>query len=446
MKLQKPMRWKEGMFLKPQHFQQYDLYVESREIGRFHAVESFGWGLLHLQLDESALDNYVFSISALRAVLPNGTLVDYPETANIASREFGELMKEVGQGLDVSVGVKAQDDRGPWTAGAASGAGDTRYLPAEEEVYDLDAGRDPAPLEKLAYNLRIFMGNEPTDGYETLPLARLVLTGDTVRPVRPDPKFSPPALVLAASQVLHGAARAVVEALTGTLRDLGQRRGVEHPDPLILYYGLSGSLPVLKDMVQEGQVHTRKVFHELARLAGALFFRDPQGRSAEEVPAYDHRHPGPVFERLRELIIQLSEIARREPFMRCPMERDKDQFHVMLPDKAKQPGTRLYLEVLADDSTPKLRMLMLASKISTPGRIQHLRDNALPGVPTEAQPEPPAQLGPGQRGSFFRLQMDHTEWGTHVSGAGELTLFMLGAPADVKISLVLLFADSPEAS
>ena len=45
-------------------------------------------------------------------------------------------------------------------------------------------------------------------------------------------------------------------------------------------------------------------------------------------------------------------------------------------------------------------------------------------------------------GNFFRLQHEHDEWSVHVSPAGELTLFMLGAPADVKINLVLVFAEA----
>ena len=51
MKVLKPMRWKEGMFLRPQHFQHYDLYLESREVNRFHAAESYYWGLLRMEID-----------------------------------------------------------------------------------------------------------------------------------------------------------------------------------------------------------------------------------------------------------------------------------------------------------------------------------------------------------------------------------------------------------
>ena len=107
MKLIKPMRWKEGMFLRPQHFQQYDLYLENREFSRFQSLQSCGWGLLQLEIDEEALGNFVFNVKRLTAVLPEGALVDVPGNARIGGRPFDAVMKEVGRPMDVSVAYAA---------------------------------------------------------------------------------------------------------------------------------------------------------------------------------------------------------------------------------------------------------------------------------------------------------------------------------------------------
>ena len=80
MKVLKPMRWKEGMFLRPHHFQQYDLYLESRETSRLHALERYAWGLLHMEVDPDSLNNFVFTATSLGAVLPDGTLIDLRQT------------------------------------------------------------------------------------------------------------------------------------------------------------------------------------------------------------------------------------------------------------------------------------------------------------------------------------------------------------------------------
>ena len=441
MKILRPLRWSEGLFLRPHHFQHLDLYLESREINRLLAFESCGWGLERLGLDENALANFSFKIDTLRAVLPEGTLIDVPENARVDGRSFEALMTEVGKPMDVWLGVRARDERGPHTLQSGGGAAaDARFLPAEEEIYDVDVGRNPVPAERLHYNLRVFFGDEPTEGYEAMPLARLVRTGDTGRPVRADNAFAPPCMAVAASPVLHDAARSVVERLSVVLRDLGQARGGNDPDPLILYYGLSGSLPVLKEMVQEGAVHPRRLYHELARLAGALFYRDKEGRSAEEIPAYSHREPAPVFLRLQQLITELTELVIQRAYRRCPMEREEDLYRVALPAEAKQPGTRFFLEVEADDSLQRVPMLIMAAKASNPGRIETLRSHALPGVPTEPQSGPPQQLPPGQSGTYFRLKHEQTEWTTHVTPAGELAVFILNAPEDLRMNLIVVLS------
>lgn len=438
MKVLKPMRWTEGMFLRPQHFQQFDLFLENREYSRFRALETFGWGLLQLEIDTGALSNFVFNVTALRAVLPDGAMIDVPGNARIGARQFDGLMKEVGASLEVSLGVRARDDRGPQTLASEGGSSDYRFVTVEDEAYDIDAGRDPAPLERLSYNLRVFMGQEPADGYATLALARLKRTGDAAHPVEFDLGFSPPALVLAGSPVLHDAARAVVERLARVIEKLGQKRGGNDPDPLILYYGLSGSLPVLRDMVQDGQVHPRALYHELVRLAGALLYRDKTGRSADVVPRYDHRDPAPVFLRLRELIFELSEAEFEVGYRRCPMEREGDRFSVVLPSETKQAGAQFFLELGAADSINQLPLKMMTARISHPGRIDFLRTNALPGVPAEARPAAPTELPRGQTGTYYRLKHEESEWMVHVAPAGEISVFIMDCPSDVKINLVVV--------
>lgn len=438
MRLRKPLRWKEGMFLRPQHFQQYDLYLENREYSRFRSVQTYGWGLLSLEVDADALTNFVFQINRILAVLPDGSLIDVPGNARTGGRSFDGLMNEVGRSMDVAVGVRARDDRGPQTLSDTTTTGDTRYVSVEEEVYDLDAGRDPAPLEKLSYNLRMFMGDEPTDGYETIPLVRLRRTGDTAHPVEIDPRFSAPALTLSASSALWDATRSIVERVARKLEELGQMRGSNDPDPLIQYAIMAGQFAVLMEMVQEGQVHPRSVYHEIVRLTGSLLFRDSMGRSATVIPRYQHRDPGPVFQTLQELIFSLCDPRDVRQWERCPMTRSHDQFSVLLPDAAKAPSTKFFLELQSSEPQQQLSLKMMTARVSIPSRIEFLRVNGLPGVPTEQHPGPPPALPPGQSGTYYRLKHEDKEWNIHVAGAGELSVFIMNCPADVVINLVVI--------
>ena len=46
--------WSEGLFLRPQHFQQQERYLENLIERRTRAIRSYGWGFEALELDEAA--------------------------------------------------------------------------------------------------------------------------------------------------------------------------------------------------------------------------------------------------------------------------------------------------------------------------------------------------------------------------------------------------------
>lgn len=437
----KPVRWKEGMFLRPHHLQQFELFLEFRESSRLHALESHDWGVVDLELQEDSLSNFMLAIRSLKAVMPGGTYVDVPANARISGRSFETYLAEAGKPLDVHVGLRAPEPSRPQVATGGDVQSDARFHALTQEVYDLDAGGDPTNVELMEYNLRLFFGEEPRHGYDTVQIARLLSTGDKGKPVAVDGSFSPPSLTLRGSAPLHATARSVVERLAVVLRDLGQKRGSSDPDPMILYQAISGSLPVLKDMVQDGMVHPRRVYQELARLAGALYYREKTGRSADEVPPYDHLEPARIYDRLRQQIFDLSELVIRQAYVTCEMAKSGDEYRTALPAEARTAGVRCFLELMADDSTPRVPTLVMGAKISSPERIATLRDYALPGVPTEALPGPPPELGPGRKGTYFRLKHEHEEWGGYVLPAGDLTAFMLGAPDDVKINLIIVLPE-----
>lgn len=439
----RPLRWKEGMFLRPHHLQQYDLFLESRDIAYLSALEHFGWGLIRFELEEESLNNFVLGVRSLRAVLPEGTLVDVPGNARLPSRTLDKKAYEAGQPLNVAIGVRRMEPRRPQTSDEGAAGGSSRFVAVAQEVYDLDAGRDPTTIEQVEYDLQFFVGDEPADGFETLPAARLTFSGDPGKPVLLAPDFAPPCLALAGSPVLHGIARAVVERLSTVLREKAEVRGSDQVGQVILYQALSGTLPVLSDMVQDGKIHPRRVYQEMARLVGTLYFRDTEGRSFDDIPVYDHREPGPVFQKLRTLIRDLSEMEIVRRYRILPMERAGDLYKAGLPAEAKTGGSRLYFEVTAAASAPRVSGLLQTAKVSTPERIDTLKQFALPGIVTEQLPGPPPELPPGSTGSFFRLKIEgNDEWNKHLLQAHALAAFMLGAPQDIGMKLIIVLPGS----
>lgn len=437
----RPVRWKEGMFLRPQHFQQSEALQEARLAAVLTAVAPFSWGVVESRVDESALANFQFQITRFEGVFPGGLLIDIPGNARLNARGFESAMTGLGRPLTVFLGIRARENNRPQTTtDGDSFQTPSRFVARERMAVDFETGQDPQPVEILEFDLQLLFEGESVEGFDIVPVARLVRTGNAARPIAFDPTFSPPALRLSASPVLMGAARSVVERLATVLRTLRDALGgTPDPSQVLLFTSLASALPPLREMVQAGASNPRDVYLELARLAGSLLIRDEQGRTADDIPPYSHMEPGPVFLRVGELIHQLSEPAFARRWVRVPMARTGDLFRAPLPAPAKAPGARLILEVNAAESTPKLNQLLLTAKTSAPSRIDTLSRHALPGIANELLTSPPPELPAGQKGSFFRLKTENSqEWTVHVSTGDDLAAFILGAPSDVNLNLLVI--------
>lgn len=434
-----PVRWREGMFLRPHHFQQHDAFLETREVHRARLLHGEGWGVARLEVEELPLASYTFQLRALEAVLPDGTLLDIPRNGRVAQRSFEKALGRAGRSLDVAIGVPGREEQRAQATNADVADATARYVGGEAEFYDIETGHSPAVVEDLRYNVRLFFGDESTAGYETLPLARLRLTGEPGRPVELDPTFAPPCLSIAAAPALTNSLRAVTERVSLSLRQLGGETVDEtRPRSMVLYGALSAALPVLRDLLDEAHGHPRVAFRELARLAGALA-QPGRARVADDLPAYQHRDPAPLFEEMRQLIIEWSTPAIDRRWVRVELTRDKDLFAGAIPAFARERGARVILEIHAAESAPRVKTMMLGAKISGPSRIETLQTYLLPGVGTEVLSGPPSELPPGPVGAYFRLKIeDNTEWEQHVLPDGTLAVFVLGCPSDVRVSLVAI--------
>ena len=71
--------WSEGMFLRPQHFQQETRYLEFLIQHRAHLLSGHYWGFRSLELDEDALALGIVAIRQAEGVFPDGTAFSVPE-------------------------------------------------------------------------------------------------------------------------------------------------------------------------------------------------------------------------------------------------------------------------------------------------------------------------------------------------------------------------------
>lgn len=68
--------WREGMLLRPQHFQQNDRYHDNQIRQRTRLLSRYCWGFFHLEIDPQFLATGKLVLSQAAGVMPDGSLFD----------------------------------------------------------------------------------------------------------------------------------------------------------------------------------------------------------------------------------------------------------------------------------------------------------------------------------------------------------------------------------
>lgn len=74
--MQNKVVWREGLFIRPQHFQQNDRYYIYELMNRSIQSRQNNWGLFDLVIDEDLLKSGKITITKASGILPDGTLFD----------------------------------------------------------------------------------------------------------------------------------------------------------------------------------------------------------------------------------------------------------------------------------------------------------------------------------------------------------------------------------
>src|SRR5712671_5522172 len=75
--------WSEGLFLRPQHLQQNDRYVEHLVERRTRHVTPYPWGFEALEIDQDLAQQSKFAVRRASGMMPDGTPFDVPADSPI---------------------------------------------------------------------------------------------------------------------------------------------------------------------------------------------------------------------------------------------------------------------------------------------------------------------------------------------------------------------------
>jgi type VI secretion system protein ImpJ len=403
------------MFLRPQHFQQQERFVEFYANARCGPLASHAWGYEELVVDGDALKLGKVALRQGRGLFPDGTPFSFPAQGDppVPIDVPGEARgRRVLLALPVRrVGVEE----------VALGGGDenlTRIRVAEREVNDANTlGSAPALLQLGDLRLRLLVESELTDGWMALGVARIAERRPDNQLVL-DGGYMPPTLALRACAPLESFVREMQgllhhrgEAIAARLSQPG-RGGVAEVGDFLLLEVVNRWEPRIRHVLQQGVMHAERLYALLLELAGDLstFARDT--RRPIEYPIYDHDDPQTCFEPLMaDLRRSLSMVLEQNAIPIELMERDYGVRVAVMPGVDILRTASFVLAVAADVPPDQIRLRFPTQvKIGPVERIRDLVNLNLPGVALRPLPVAPRQLPYHKGFNYFELDTTNELW------------------------------------
>jgi type VI secretion system protein ImpJ len=441
-----PVLWTKGVLLAPQHLQAQDRYHDDALALQVGALSFCPWGFAELSFDREALAGGTLVVSSASGRFPDGLLFDAPRGDPAPPpRTLTELWRPDQRVMTVLFGVPEYRPDGRNVAPISS-ALPTRWRTDELLQRDETTGLAERPVQVARSNLRLLVEGESTEGYTTMPVARLLRSDAGA--VSLDRSFVPPLLDLKASDYLTAMARRLVEVIaakSATLSGGRRQRNQGLADFSVgdiagfwLLYTLNTHEGTLRHLADVRGGHPSGLWDAMLALTGALTTFQPD-QTVRTLPAYDHLRLGECFAALEARLLSLLDTSVPDIVVSLPLRPVRPTLHAVAIEQGSWlTAPQWFLAVSAPLRQADLVSKVLhGCKVGSADVVDTLIRQALPGLALAHAPQPPGAIPVKLDHQYFALRRDGTAWEA-VERARNLAVYVPEELAQAKFELVIV--------
>lgn len=403
--------WGEGMFLRPQHFQQQQQYLDARLAHAFAGGQAYPWGIASLSVDEAALEAGTIRLDRLEAIFQDGTLVRAPGDDPLPESRSLEGIPGLGIDTVVHVCLPTMSAYGGNCQVQAAGP-PSRFRQAQMEAVDLFTGALEAEVTVLHANLRLMTEAENRDGLLSIPILRLVKapSGQWHR----DDLYVPPSLHLGAAPLLPALIRRLLDICQVKSQSLalGHREkahnvagfGTQDVASFWLLHTVNRSFPLLSHAHRHASLHPEWLYLVLAQFVAELLTFSST-LSISHVPPYRHDALTETFERLEDLIRSLLDTVISARYAVVPLETLRPGFLLGRLEDAMVDSADFYLSVATEAPAAQiLDAIPMRLKVGCPDDVEKILHSALPGIRLVHAAQTPSAIPVRIGNHYFALE------------------------------------------
>ncbi|HCT2507015.1 type VI secretion system baseplate subunit TssK [Aeromonas dhakensis] len=406
--------WREGLFIKPQHFQQQQRHSDYALHARLSALSDYFYGLQSLAINEDYLGFGRIALVGATGILPDGTVFNIPNDDMLPTpleiTDASVANQKVYLALPLSVSGVNEVGQGGQVA--------TRLQAHRHDVRDLHSeGGDVVSLEVGRVSLRLMLEREDRSAYASLAIARILdkrPDGGLVL----DPNFMPCSISVSAIPTLKRFLGESAGLVAERARSLSQRiaapgqQGVADVAEFMMLQLLNRAQPQLSHLARLGTLHPERLHESLVQLCGELMTFTDESRLPSEFPAYRHDDQQVSFEPVMLALRQaLSTVLSPRA---VSIQLRKHQYGIMVAmvnESELMKSADFVLAVRARMPQEQLRkQLLQQTKVASSDKIRELISLQLPGIPLLPLPVAPRQLPYHAGYSYFQLDRQSPAW------------------------------------
>ncbi|AQS36236.1 type VI secretion protein, VC_A0114 family [Shewanella psychrophila] len=407
--------WAEGLFIKPQHFQQQQRYFEYVTDVRLSSVNGYLYGISELELNPEYLSFGRIAIQRAKGVMPDGTVFNMPQEdllPNALEVVDGSLANQI-----VYLALSLRSDSITEVA-ETSESGNSRYVMRRHEVRDLHSSQgDFSTIEVSPLHMRLMLEKEDRSAYSSVAIAKIL----EKRPdgsVVLDPNFIPCNLNVVGVPFLHRFIGEMAGMMRERAKNIAQRigspsqGGVADVSDFMLLQSLNRMQPILQHISQLKSLHPEQLYLQLVSICGELFSFTDDSRLAPTFSPYDHDMPVKSFSLLMSMLRQSLSIVLEPKAVSLQLHKRKYGLMVApVQDPELIKDADFILAVRAKIPLEELKKLFIQqTKIASVEKIRELISLQLPGVGLTPLPVAPRQLPYHAGYTYFQLDRSSPSW------------------------------------
>ncbi len=416
--------WYEGMNLEPQHFQQWDRFIENKVSFRISSINANDWGLTAISIDEDALTNGNFKILTCKGVMPDGLSFQLPEMDSLPpSRAFVEQFGSTQQNMGVYLAISSERSGGQnYSLDDSGNKRNTRFYLDQISINDENTGSGEREIGIARANFKIMFESESIEDLSAIKIAEIVRSAEGEFGLSKE--YIAPCLSLNASDNLEAILRRLFELLIARSNALRKRRR-QLPDgnlemtptdmPIFwLLFTANTYIPLLNQFLSDGSVHPAQVYHALLSLTGQLTtFSTDDNIVPQEFPLYDHMDSAKGFLKIEKYLMQLlGDITPAKNYLSIELDKKGETIFVgQVKDSSIMKEYRFFLICSSETSDENLiNDLPAKLRVASPEMIKQILSSATPALPIKYIPRPPAGVPVRPQSYYFRLEKDEKFW------------------------------------